>query len=150
MEFTGRISRLFEPREGVSMRTGQPWKALPFIFEFFETEEDRFASFAKLETFDTNIMAKIAKFVAKDADGNAIIKEGCMELTKNVEVKCNIRLNVRVYKDNVFNEVMLRSMEVLTEYIEDPNTQSAPAQEQKQGNSFSDLKPANPADDLPF
>ena len=149
MEFTGRISRLFEPREGVSMRTGQPWKALPFIFEFFEREEDTYASFAKLETFDTNIMAKIAQFVAKDADGKAIIKEGCMELTKNVEVKCNIKLNVRVYKENVFNEVILRSMEVLTEE-ETQNTQAAPAEEKKQGDSFSDLKPADPADDLPF
>lgn len=149
MEFTGRISRLFVPREGVSMRTGQPWKALPFIFEFFEREEDTYASFAKLETFDTQIMAKISKFVAKDADGKAIIKEGCMELTKNVEVKCNIKLNVRVYKENVFNEVMLRSIEVLTEADEQTNT-AAPAEEKKQGDSFSDLKPADPADDLPF
>ena len=150
MEFTGRISRLFEPREGVSMRTGQPWKALPFIFEFFESEEDRYSSFVKLETFNTDIMAKIAPFVAKDADGKAIIKEGCMELAKNVEVKCNFRLSINVYNGRVYNEVVLRDMEVLTEYVEDPNTQSAPAQEQKQGNSFSDLKPADPADDLPF
>lgn len=148
MEFTGRISRLFEPREGVSMRTGQPWKALPFIFEFFESEEDRYASFAKLETFDTNIMAKIAQFVAIGDDGNAVIKDGCMELTKNVEVKCNFRLNIRVYKENVFNEVMLRNMEVLTE--PDEKSKEKESQEQKQGNSFSDLKPADPADDLPF
>ena len=103
MEFTGRISCLFEPREGVSMRTGQPWKALPFIFEFFESEEDRYSSFVKLETFNTDIMAKIAKFVEKDADGKAIIKEGCMELTKNVEIKCNFRLNTNVYKGRVYN-----------------------------------------------
>ena len=148
MEFTGRISRLFEPREGVSMRTGQPWKALPFIFEFFESEEDRYASFAKLETFDTNIMAKIAQFVAIGDDGNAVIKDGCMELKKNVEVKCNFRLNIRVYKENVFNEVMLRNMEVLTE--PDEKSKEKESQEQKQGNSFSDLKPADPADDLPF
>lgn len=148
MEFTGRISRLFEPREGISMRTGQPWKALPFIFEFFESEEDRYASFAKLETFDTNIMAKIAQFVAIGDDGNAVIKDGCMELTKNVEVKCNFRLNIRVYKENVFNEVMLRNMEVLTE--PDEKSKEKESQEQKQGNSFSDLNPADPADDLPF
>lgn len=148
MEFTGRISRLFEPREGVSMRTGQPWKALPFIFEFFESEEDRYASFAKLETFDTNIMAKIAQFVAIGDDGNAVIKDGCMELTKNIEVKCNFRLNIRVYKENVFNEVMLRNMEVLTE--PDEKSKEKASQEQKQGNSFSDLKPVDPADDLPF
>lgn len=148
MEFTGRISRLFVPREGVSMRTGQPWKALPFIFEFFEHEEDTYASFAKLETFDTKIMAKISKFVAIGEDGKAIIKDGCIELTKNVEVKCNFRLNIRVYKENVFNEVMLRNMEVLTE--PDEKSKEKASQEQKQGNSFSDLKPADPADDLPF
>lgn len=149
MEFTGRISRLFEPREGKSMRTGQPWKALPFIFEFFESDEDRYSSFVKLETFNTDIMAKIANFVAKDADGKAVIKDGCIELMKNVEVKCNIKLNVRVYKDNVFNEVMLRSIEVLTEADEQTNT-AAPSEGQKQGDSFADLKPADPVDDLPF
>ena len=40
-------------------------------------------------------------------------------------------------------------MEVLTEE-ETQNTQAAPAEEKKQGDSFSDLKPADPADDLPF
>lgn len=147
MEFTGRISRIFELREGKSIRTGQPWKALPFIFEFFESEEDRYSSFVKLETFNTDIMAKIAKFVAKDADGKAIIKEGCMELTKNVEVKCVFRLNINVYNGRVYNEVVLRDMEVLTEAEEQPTAQVA---EQKQGDSFADLKPADPADDLPF
>lgn len=149
MEFTGRISRLFEPREGVSMRTGQPWKALPFIFEFFESEEDRYSSFVKLETFNTDIMAKIAKFVEKDADGKAIIKEGCMELTKNVEIKCNFRLNTNVYKGRVYNEVVLRDIEVLTEADEQTNA-AAPSEGQKQGDSFADLKPADPADNLPF
>lgn len=147
MEFKGRISRLFEARRGVSVRTGQPWKALPFVFEFFEQEEDRYSSFVKLETFNTDIMAKIAKFVAKDADGKAIIKEGCMELTKNVEVKCNFRLNISLYNGRVYNEVVLRDMEVLTEENEQPTEQAA---EQKQGDSFADLQPAEAEDELPF
>ena len=146
MEFKGRISRLFEARRGVSVRTGQPWKALPFVFEFFEQEEDRYSSFVKLETFNTDIMAKIAKFVAKDADGKAIIKEGCMELTKNVEVKCNFRLNISLYNGRVYNEVVLRDMEVLTEENEQPTEQAA---EQKQGDSFADLQPAEAEDELP-
>ena len=147
MEFTGRISRLFEARRGVSMRTGQPWKALPFVFEFFENEEDRYASFVKLETFNTDIMAKIAPFIAKGEDGKAIIKEGCMELTKNIDVKCNFRLNISLYNGRVYNEVVLREMEVLTEAEEQP---TAPAVEQKQGDSFADLQPAEPEDELPF
>ena len=149
MEFTGRISRLFEPRDGVSMRTGQPWKALPFIFEFFENEEDKYSSCVKLETFNTDVMAKIAPFIAKDEDGNAVIKDGCMELTKKVEVKCNFRLNINVYKGRVYNEVVLRDIEVLTEADEQTNA-VAPSEGQKQGDSFADLKPADPADNLPF
>ena len=39
-------------------------------------------------------------------------------------------------------------MEVLTE--PDEKSKEKESQEQKQGNSFSDLKPADPADDLPF
>ena len=150
MELTGRISRLFEPRKGISKRTGQPWKALPFIFEFFDSEEDKYASFAKLETLNTDIMAKIAKFVAKDEDGKAIIKDGCMDMTKSIEVKCNIRLNIRVYKDTVYNEIVLRDMEVLNESDEQANTQNTAVHEHKQGGSFDELTPATPEDDLPF
>lgn len=147
MEFKGRISRLFEARRGVSVRTGQPWKALPFVFEFFEQEEDRYSSFVKLETFNTDIMAKIAPFIAKGEDGKAIIKEGCMELTKNIDVKCKFRLNISLYNGRVYNEVVLREMEVLTEAEEQPTVQAA---EQKQGDSFADLHPADPEDELPF
>lgn len=150
MEFTGRISRLFEPRKGISKRTGQPWKALPFIFEFFDAEDDKYSSFVKLETFNTDIMAKIAKFVAKDEDGKAIIKDGCMDMTRSIEVKCNIRINIRVYKDTVYNEIVLRDMEVLNESDEQGNTQNTAMPENKQGGSFDELTPATPEDDLPF
>lgn len=150
MEFTGRISRLFEPRKGISKRTGQPWKALPFIFEFFDAEDDKYSSFVKLETFNTDVMAKIAKFVAKDEEGKAIIKDGCMDLTRSIEVKCNIRLNINIYKDNVYNEVVLRDMEVLNESDEQCNSQNTAMPENKQGGSFDELTPATPEDDLPF
>ena len=92
-------------------------------------------------------MAKIAPFIAKDADGKAIIKEGCMELTKNIEVKCNFRLNISLYNGRVYNEVVLREMEVLTEAEEQPTAQAA---EQKQGDSFADLQSADSEDELPF
>ena len=150
MEFTGRISRLFEPRKGISMRTGQPWKALPFIFEFFDSEEDKYASFAKLETLNTDIMAKIAKFVVKDENGKAIIKDGCMDMTKSIEVKCNFKLYLNIYKDNVYNEIILKDMEVLNDSDEQGNSQDTAMHENKQGGSFDELTPANPEDDLPF
>ena len=150
MEYTGRISRLFEPRKGISKRTGQPWKALPFIFEFFDSEEDKYASFAKLETLNTDIMAKIAKFVVKDEDGKAIIKDGCMDMTRSIEVKCNFRLYLNIYKDNVYNEIVLKDMEILNESDEPANTQNSAMPENKQGGSFDELTPATPEDDLPF
>ena len=150
MEYTGRISRLFEPRKGISKRTGQPWKALPFIFEFSDAEEDKYSSFVKLETLNTDIMAKIAKFVVKDENGKAIIKDGCMDMTKSIEVKCNFKLYLNIYKDNVYNEIVLKDMEVLNDSDEQGNSQDTAMPENKQGGSFDELTPATPEDDLPF
>ena len=38
------------------MRTGNEWKAQPFIFEYFENPNDRYADEVLLETFDANII----------------------------------------------------------------------------------------------
>ena len=43
-------------RQGVSQRTGNEWKSLPFIFEYFEHESDRYADSVMLETFDTKVI----------------------------------------------------------------------------------------------
>ena len=56
MEFTGRVKKILPLRSGVSQRTGNEWKSLPFIFEFFEHETDRYADTVLLETFDTNVI----------------------------------------------------------------------------------------------
>ena len=56
MEFTGRIAKLLPIRQGVSQRTGNEWKSLPFIFEYFEHESDRYADSVLLETFDTKVI----------------------------------------------------------------------------------------------
>ena len=56
MEFQGRIAKLLPIREGVSQRTGNAWKSLPFIFEYFEHESDRYADSVMLETFDTKVI----------------------------------------------------------------------------------------------
>lgn len=146
MKYEGRISRLLEVREGTSMRTGQPWKALPFIFEFFEQEEDRYASFVKLETFDTKVMQQIAQFIAKDEEsGKAIIKDGSMELLQNVNVRCDFRLNINIFNGKIYNEVLLRDIEVLTKAEEKPNEE--PTVSEIKDNSFAGLEPA---DELPF
>jgi len=56
MEFQGRIAKLLPIRQGVSQRTGNEWKSLPFIFEYFENPSDRYADSVMLETFDTNVI----------------------------------------------------------------------------------------------
>ena len=56
MEFTGRIAKLLPIRQGVSQRTGNAWKSLPFIFEYFEHDSDRYADSVMLETFDTKVI----------------------------------------------------------------------------------------------
>ena len=56
MEFQGRIAKVLPVRSGVSQRTGNEWKSLPFIFEYFEHDSDRYADSVLLETFDTKVI----------------------------------------------------------------------------------------------
>ena len=86
MEFDGRISRVLPVRSGTSQR-GE-WKALPFVFEYFETEDQRWSDKVLLETFDTNIMAQIGAYLKKGADGKAVVENG--ECVLMYELKCRI------------------------------------------------------------
>ena len=74
MEFEGRITRVLPAREGTSQR-GNSWKALPFIFAYFESDDQRWEDRVLLETFDTTIMAQIGQFCEKDASGKVVIDE---------------------------------------------------------------------------
>lgn len=56
MEFQGRIAKLLPMRSGVSQRTGNEWRSLPFVFEYFENPTDRYADSVVLETFDTKVI----------------------------------------------------------------------------------------------
>lgn len=56
MKFQGRIKQVLPLRQGVSQRTGNEWKSLPFIFEYFEAPTDRYADSVVLETFDENVI----------------------------------------------------------------------------------------------
>lgn len=57
MEFTGRIKKVLPIRSGAS-QNGE-WKALPFVFEYFEHETDRYADSVLLETFDTKVIENL-------------------------------------------------------------------------------------------
>lgn len=93
MEFTGRVKAILPKRSGTSARTGNEWVALPFIFEYFEHETDRYADRVVLETFDTKVIDNI--------------KEG-------MEVRCGFSHNVREYEGKTYNELRLYKIECVS------------------------------------
>ena len=86
MEFIGRIQKVLPVRSGVSQRTGNEWKSLPFVFEYYERPDDRWSDKVLLETFDVNIMAQIGAYLKKGADGKAIVENG--ECVMTGDIRC--------------------------------------------------------------
>lgn len=92
MEFIGRVAKILPARTGVSQRTGNEWKALPFVFEYFENEKDRYPDSVLLETFDEKVIA---------------------HLKENMEVRCGFAHRTRDYEGKTYNEVRLYKIESL-------------------------------------
>ena len=90
MEFIGRVKKILPLRSGVSQRTGNEWKSLPFIFEYHEHETDRYADSVLLETFDTNVIDNL--------------KEG-------MEICCGFGHRTREYEGKTYNELRLYKIE---------------------------------------
>jgi hypothetical protein len=86
MEFEGRISRVLPVRSGTSQR-GE-WKALPFVFEYFETGDQRWPDRVLLETMDTTFMSQIGAYLKKGDDGKAVVENG--ECVLMYELKCRV------------------------------------------------------------
>ena len=135
MEFQGRIAKILPARTGVSQRTGNEWKSLPFIFEYFENPSDRYADSVMLETFDENVINNL--------------KEG-------MEVRCGFGHKTREYtkdgKTMIINDIRLYKIECVRNV-----QQPAPAQQAQQAAApFPPNVDANgnpikeKDDDLPF
>lgn len=135
MEFQGRIAKLLPIRQGVSQRTGNEWKSLPFIFEYFEHDSDRYADSVMLETFDENVINNL--------------KEG-------MEVRCGFGHKTREYtkdgKTMIINDIRLYKIECVRNV-----QQPAPAPQAQQATAPFPPKVdvnGNPIkekdDDLPF
>jgi len=56
MEFVGIVSKVLPVRSGTSQRTGNEWRSLPFVFEYYENDNDRYADSVVLETFDEKVI----------------------------------------------------------------------------------------------
>lgn len=106
MEFQGRIKKLLPVRSGVSQRTGNEWKSLPFVFEYFEHETDRYADSVLLETFDTKVI-----------DG---LKEG-------MDVRCGFSHHTREYEGKTYNELRLYKIEIIRKSAANQPTQTSNA-----------------------
>lgn len=135
MEFQGRIAKLLPIRQGVSQRTGNEWKSLPFIFEYFENPSDRYADSVMLETFDENVINNL--------------KEG-------MEVRCGFGHKTREYtkddKTMTINDIRLYKIECVRNVQQPapaPQAQQAaapfPPQVDANGNPIKEKD-----DDLPF
>ena len=132
MEFTGRVKAILPKRSGTSARTGNDWVALPFIFEYFEHETDRYADRVLLETFDTKVIENI--------------KEG-------MEVRCGFSHNVRKYEGKTYNELRLYKIECVKAAPQGANDAASGNQPTPQANApQSQQKQAEEEqnDDLPF
>ena len=132
MEFTGRVKAILPKRSGTSARTGNDWVALPFIFEYFEHETDRYADRVLLETFDTKVIENI--------------KEG-------MEVRCGFSHTVREYEGKTYNELRLYKIECVKAAPQGANDAASGNQPTPQANApQSQQKPAEEEqnDDLPF
>lgn len=155
MEFEGRIQRVLPVRSGTSQR-GE-WKALPFVFEYFESGEQRWSDKVLLETFDTNIMAQIGKYLKKGADGKAVVENGECVLIAELKCKCGFSHNVKdvARKDGsgtaTINETRLYKFEVLMQgAAAQPQTQQPTYQPQPQMPFTPQQQGGGETDDLPF
>lgn len=134
MEFQGRIAKVLPIRQGVSQRTGNEWKSLPFIFEYFENPTDRFADSVMLETFDTKVIENL--------------KEG-------MEVRCGFGHKTREYtkdgKTMIINDIRLYKIEtVRKEHPAGHATGMAGGQQQAGTTEAPQQQEGGDNDDLPF
>ena len=116
MEFEGRILKVLPVRSGTSQRGA--WMVLPFVFEYFETPDQRWSDKVLLETMDTNIMAQIGAFLKKGPDGKAVVENGECVLLAELNCKVGFSHNIRTYDRQdgsraTINNVSIYKFEVL-------------------------------------
>ena len=154
MEFEGRIQRVLPVSSGTSQR-GE-WKKLPFVFEYFESQDQRWTDKVLLETFDTNIMAQIGAYLKKGADGKAVVENDECVLLAELKCKCGFSHNVRTFERQdgskaTVNDLRLYKFEVIAQgAAAQPQTQQPTYQPQPQVPFPPQTQGGGDADDLPF
>ena len=151
MEFTGRIAKLLPIREGVSQRTGNAWKSLPFIFEYFEHDSDRYADSVMLETFDTNVI----EHLQEGMEVRCGFGHKTREFTKQDGTKAFIN-DIRLYKIESVRKAQNQSAQQANGQTVEQQTAAQPQGQQQAPfppNVDANGNPTNQGgkdDDLPF
>ena len=155
MKYAGRISRVFAVKSGVSARTGNSWKSMPFVFQYYENEDARYPDSVYLETMDTGVMSKIGKYLKKGDDGKAIVTDGEMHIERDIKATCSwyisaIEMN-RDGKKSMYNQIRAYGIDIAEEAEQPKHEEPKPAAPAPA--PAPDQAPAAPAadeDDLPF
>ena len=134
MEFTGRIAKVLPLRSGIGQKTGNEWKSLPFVFEYFENPTDRYADSVLLETFDTNVIEN---------------------LQEGMEVRCGFghRAKTITKQDGTpatFNELRLYKIECLALPKTASQATNSPTPVQSPTPQPNNAQEGDEEDDLPF
>ena len=129
MEYTGRISKVLPMRSGTSQRTGNQWQTQPFIFEYFETDDQRWSDKVLLETFNASEIQLIEE--------NAKVRIG---FAHSVREWTNQRGDTQM-----FNEIRMYKFERL----DAPHAEPAPANNAPQPAPAADPAPATAAQQEP-
>lgn len=153
MEFNGRILRVLPVRSGTSQR-GE-WKALPFVFEYFENGEQRWSDKVLLETFDTNVIAQIGHYLKKGQDNKAVVENGEYVMIAECKCKCGFSHTVRSFDKQdgtkaTINDIRLYKFEVLAGAAEQPQQQPQAPQPFAPQPQVPFLSAGGESDDLPF
>lgn len=162
MKFNGIIQKVLPKRSGVSERTGNEWATQGFIFEYKENKTDRVPDRVILETFNTAIMAEFEKLMEKGADGNPVIENATINLTRPLYVSIGFGHKTRIYtnkqgQQGIMNDISIYDFEWLKQPQTPPeNAQAAqmpvmPTTSPGQQNApTGDENKEGGADDLPF
>lgn len=131
MEFQGRIAKMLPIRQGVSQRTGNEWKSLPFIFEYFENPSDRYADSVMLETFDE----KVINNIKEGMEVRCGFGHKAKTITKQDGTQTTIN-EMRLYK---IESVRKEHSAVNTDGVEAQQQGATPAPQQQGGGDEDDL-----------
>jgi len=103
MKRKGIISRVLQESSGISQRTGSEWKSLSFVFEYYDSEDDRYPDRVCLDTFDTESFDTIRTAVKEARNAGRLGAEAEVTFTHSVSEQ----------GEKVYNRLRLRSLNLL-------------------------------------